>query len=92
MLCLECELNECENDSPLCTECLDGAPILTLDGESESEAHEYHEEFESECTLCQSELRQSALDAGIPLSVIEGKSKLTYHFPQSYIDFKTGRE
>lgn len=89
MLCVECELNECENDSPLCNTCLDGAPILALD---ESENHEYHEELESECTLCQKELKQSALDAGIPLSVIEGHTKLTDHFTQEYIDFKGDKQ
>lgn len=35
--------------------------------------------------------KQSALDAGIPLSVIEGKTKLTDHFSQEYIDSQCGR-
>jgi hypothetical protein len=30
--------------------------------------------------------QQSALDAGIPLSVIEGKTKLSDHFSETYID------
>ncbi len=34
---------------------------------------------------------QGALEAGIPLSVIEGKTKLTDHFSQSQIDRNTGR-
>lgn len=37
-------------------------------------------------TLCQ------ALKAGIPRSVIEGKTKLTDHFSQDYIDMQTGRD
>jgi hypothetical protein len=32
--------------------------------------------------------KQSALDAGIPLSVIEGRTKLSDHFSEDYIDFK----
>ncbi len=36
--------------------------------------------------------RQGALDAGIPLSVIEGKSKLTDHFSKAFIDMQCGRE
>lgn len=34
--------------------------------------------------------KQSALDAGIPLSVIEGKTKLSDHFSQDYINSKCG--
>ena len=30
--------------------------------------------------------RQGALDAGIPLSVIEGKTKLSDHFSEAYIE------
>lgn len=29
---------------------------------------------------------ESALNAGIPLSVIEGKTKLSDHFPREYIE------
>lgn len=36
----------------------------------------------SECPLC----TQSALDAGIPLSVVRGETKLTDHFSREYID------
>lgn len=32
---------------------------------------------------------KSALDAGIPLSVIEGRTKLRDHFSQEYIDSQT---
>ena len=35
-------------------------------------------------------VRQEARAAGIPLSVIEGKTKLTDHFSPEYIDFKCG--
>jgi hypothetical protein len=35
--------------------------------------------------------RQSALEAGIPLAVIEGKAKLTDYFSQEYIDSQAGR-
>lgn len=31
---------------------------------------------------------EAALDAGIPLSVIEGKTKLSDHFSKEYIDFQ----
>ena len=34
---------------------------------------------------------QSALDAGIPLSVILGKTKLRDHFSQEYIDLIRGK-
>ncbi len=44
---------------------------------------------ESMCNEC---LKRNALEAGIPLSVIEGKTKLRDHFPQEYIDWKCGRE
>jgi hypothetical protein len=36
--------------------------------------------------------KKSALDAGIPLSVIEGKTKLTDHFSQEYIDYMCGKK
>ena len=36
--------------------------------------------------------KQNALDAGIPLSVIEGKTKLKDHFSQEYIDYQCGKE
>lgn len=35
--------------------------------------------------------KEEALNAGIPLSVIEGKTKLTDHFSQEYIDFQCGK-
>ncbi len=85
MLCLECDKNETIDNGALCQTCLDTAPILTLD------AHEYHESYEPDCVRCQSEARQSALDAGIPASVIDGKTKLTEHFTQEYINFKANR-
>ncbi len=38
------------------------------------------------CEPCYLEgMKQGALDAGIPLSVIEGKTKLTDHFSPEYI-------
>lgn len=40
------------------------------------------------CPSCQAALRQSALDAGIPASVIDGKSKLKDHFSPEYIESK----
>lgn len=36
--------------------------------------------------------RDGALDAGIPLSVIEGRTKLKEHFSQEYIDAQCGRK
>jgi hypothetical protein len=36
--------------------------------------------------------RNEAINAGIPISVIEGRTKLTDHFTKEYIDFKTNRE
>jgi hypothetical protein len=35
--------------------------------------------------------KQSALDAGIPLSVIEGKTKLSDHFSEDYINAQCGQ-
>jgi len=42
-------------------------------------------------TLCENCEKQAALQAGIPLSVIEGKTKLSDHFSEDYINWKTGR-
>lgn len=36
--------------------------------------------------------KQGALDAGIPLSVIEGRTKLSDHFSPEYINDKCGRK
>lgn len=36
--------------------------------------------------------RQSALDAGIPLSVVRGETTLTDHFSRDYVDAQCGRE
>ena len=36
--------------------------------------------------------KRSALEAGIPLSVIEGKTTLRDHFSQEYIDFKCNKK
>jgi hypothetical protein len=33
--------------------------------------------------------KQGAIEAGIPLLVIEGKTKLTDHFSKEYINFKS---
>lgn len=45
------------------------------------------------CQACYEKwMHQSAIDAGIPLSVIEGKTNLTDHFSQAYIDFKRNRQ
>lgn len=44
---------------------------------------------ESICAFCQ---KQGALDAGIPLSVIEGKTKLSDHFSESYINHMCNRK
>lgn len=45
------------------------------------------------CGACERALRrEAALAAGIPLSVVEGKTALRDHFPQSYIDAQCGRE
>lgn len=47
----------------------------------------HHDESGSYCEPCyEAAFKQGALDAGIPLSVIEGKTKLTDHFSQDYID------
>lgn len=35
---------------------------------------------------------ESALSAGIPMSVIEGRSKLSDHFSKEYIAHKIGRK
>ena len=36
--------------------------------------------------------KQGALEAGIPLSVVEGRSKLSDHFSPEYISDKCGRK
>jgi len=44
------------------------------------------------CARCHTAAsRQAALEAGIPASVVDGKTKLTDHFSQGYIDSQTGR-
>jgi hypothetical protein len=47
------------------------------------------EDTDPNCPSCQTSLRQSALDAGIPASVVEGKTKLTDHFSPEYIKSQT---
>ena len=37
-------------------------------------------------------MKDQALAAGIPESVIDGKTKLTDHFSQEYIDMKCGKD
>ena len=45
------------------------------------------------CENCYIEfVSQSALNAGIPFSVVQGKTKLTDHFSQDYIDFKRNKK
>ena len=36
-------------------------------------------------------MQTSALEAGIPLSVVLGKTKLRDHFSQDYIDYQSGK-
>lgn len=43
-------------------------------------------------TMTEAEMREDALAAGIPLSVIEGKTKLTDHFSKEYINFRRGKK
>lgn len=50
-----------------------------------------HEILESGCPRCEREMLESALAAGIPLSVIEGKTKLTDHFSPEYIATMAGK-
>ena len=54
---------------------------LTTDGE-----HEFHEA----CWL--NYLNDQVFLAGIPRSVIEGETKLSDHFIESYINYKCNRE
>lgn len=45
------------------------------------------------CMVCWDDWqKQSALEAGIPLSVIEGRTKLGDHFSEGYINFKCNRK
>ncbi len=50
-----------------------------------------HEILQSGCPRCEREMRDSALAAGIPLSVIEGHTKLSDHFSAEYIAWKAGK-
>lgn len=62
-------------------------PIVE-DNYHSDDSGEYHSECIKEITI------QSALDAGIPRSVIEGKTKLNDHFSPEYIEsqcFPNGR-
>jgi len=58
--------------------------------------NEHDEELDPmNCEECREYIKQSALDAGIPLSVFEGKTKLSDHFSSEYIEsmaYPKGRE
>lgn len=44
------------------------------------------------CNSCvEADWKEGALSAGIPLDVIEGRSKLSDHFSPDYIAFKSGK-
>lgn len=45
-----------------------------------------------EMPVCECCFKKEALEAGIPLSVIEGKSRLTDHFSKDYINFKANKK
>jgi len=47
-------------------------------------------DFHAQCW--ENEQIQGALLAGIPMSVIQGKTKLTDHFSENYINYKCNRE
>lgn len=49
------------------------------------EDDDHDERLDPECDECHALLIESALGAGIPLSVIEGRTKLTDHFSPEYI-------
>jgi hypothetical protein len=60
-------------------------------GKALSEDH-HSDESGDYCWPCyEAAMKQSALDAGIPLSVIEGKTKLSDHFSKEYIEYRCGR-
>lgn len=59
---------------------------LEADSAHSDESGDYH-------TTCWDEwFKQEALSHGIPLSVIEGRTKLSDHFSPEYINWKSGRE
>jgi hypothetical protein len=43
----------------------------------------HDERYDFECPECRRAMRQDALDAGIPASVFDGKTKLSDHFPSA---------
>lgn len=47
--------------------------------------------LDGEEPMCEPCSARGALDAGIPLSVIEGKTKLNDHFSENYINYKCNR-
>lgn len=53
---------------------------------------EHDETYDPECGQCRNDVVNSALRAGIPLSVINGETKLSDHFSQEYIDQQCGRD
>jgi hypothetical protein len=57
----------------------------TLDPEPAEDCGHDGEDTDPNCPSCQAAFRQSALDAGIPASVFDGKTKLTDHFSPEYI-------
>jgi hypothetical protein len=50
------------------------------------------EDTDFNCSCCQEAIKQSILDAGIPLSVIEGNTKLKDHFSSEYIKYMCNKE
>lgn len=50
------------------------------------------EALDGEASACEACCKRGALDAGIPVSVIEGRTKLTDHFSESYINSQCGRD
>ena len=55
--------------------------------------HDEHEEVaDPNCEECEREWKADANYAGIPWSVIQGKTKLSDHFSQEYIDVMCGKK
>lgn len=82
--CESCQATEPETyEGDICADCGETFPEeeMRCDGENDPI-----------CEACyQKWFVRSALEAGIPLSVIEGKTKLSDHWSQAYIDYKCGK-
>ena len=74
-----------------CEKC--GEATIDTDYDTDYDTDSGHEDESGwHCEECWDEiLKQGALDAGIPKSVIDGKTELSDHFSKEYIKYTCGK-